>query len=273
MSRFINPFTDFGFKLIMGRNSDGEFLRDFLNELLAGTPGFERIARIDYDCSELSKERPEGRNVVYDILCTTENDHKFIVEMQNGPQPHFIDRSDFYVSRSVYAQGVRGRWNFKLYPVYFVALMNFTLPELDSRLVVTASLRDDQTFQPITSKKRYIYIQLPYFERRTPEECTTGFEMWIYTLKNLTNMEAIPFTGMKPLFKRLENVASYANLGDKALAAYEADLQVYNDMFNQLEFAEEKGRKEANLANALKMQSLGIDAETIFKVTGCILKP
>ena len=28
--------------------------------------------------------------------------------------------------------------------------------------------------------------------------------------ENLTNMEAIPFTGMKPLFKRLENVASYA---------------------------------------------------------------
>ena len=283
MSRFINPFTDYGFKLIMGRNSDGEFLRDFLNELLHDTPEFEPIVNITYECSELTKEHPEGRNVVYDILCTTDGGHRFIVEMQNGSQPFFIDRSDFYVSRSVYAQGVPGRWNFRLLPVYFVALMGFTMDELDRRLVVTASLRDDLTFKPISSKKRYIYIQLPLFDK-APEECSNGFDMWIYTLKNLTTMEAIPFTGMKPLFKRLEDVASYANLGDQARAAYEADLQVYNDMFNQLEYAEYKGRAEgeakgraegeakgrveANRENALKMQTLGLDSDTIFNVTG-----
>ena len=272
MSRFINPFTDYGFKLIMGRNSDGEFLRDFLNELLRDTPGFEPVVEITYECSELTKERPEGRNVVYDILCTTEKGHKFIVEMQNGYQPHFIDRSDFYVSRSVYAQGVQGRWDFKLLPVYFIALMNFTMEELDRRLVVTASLRDDLTLKPISSKKRYIYIQLPLFDK-TQEECKTGFDMWIYTLKNMTTMEAIPFAGMKPLFKRLEDVASYANLGDQARAAYEADLQVYNDMFNQLDYAEERGiakgraegRADTLRASIASMKANGISSDDIIK--------
>ena len=91
----------------------------------------------------------------------------------------------------------------------------------------------------------------------------------------MTTMEAIPFAGMKPLFKRLEDVVSYANLGDQARAAYEADLQVYNDMFNQLDYAEErgiaKGKIEANMETALKMEADGFDKETIYKYTGCRL--
>ena len=36
MGRFINPFTDFGFKFLFGREVEKELLIDFLNDLLVG---------------------------------------------------------------------------------------------------------------------------------------------------------------------------------------------------------------------------------------------
>ena len=36
MGRFINPFTDYGFKFLFGREVEKELLIDFLNDLLVG---------------------------------------------------------------------------------------------------------------------------------------------------------------------------------------------------------------------------------------------
>ena len=36
MARFINPFTDVGFKMIFGQEINKDLLIDFLNSLLAG---------------------------------------------------------------------------------------------------------------------------------------------------------------------------------------------------------------------------------------------
>ena len=36
MSKFINPFTDYGFKLIFGREVSKNLLIEFLNDLLEG---------------------------------------------------------------------------------------------------------------------------------------------------------------------------------------------------------------------------------------------
>ena len=36
MGKFINPFTDWGFKHIFGREVDKDILIEFLNDLLAG---------------------------------------------------------------------------------------------------------------------------------------------------------------------------------------------------------------------------------------------
>ncbi|WP_448519928.1 PD-(D/E)XK nuclease family transposase, partial [Rhodoflexus sp.] len=37
--RYVNPFTDFGFKKIFGEEPNKELLRDFLNELLREQEG------------------------------------------------------------------------------------------------------------------------------------------------------------------------------------------------------------------------------------------
>ena len=101
MSKFINPFTDYGFKLIFGREVSKDLLIEFLNDLLEGE-------RVITDLQFLNNEQlplyPEGRGIIYDVYCTTDTGEKIIVEMQNRMQSNFKERSIYYLSRAIVNQ-------------------------------------------------------------------------------------------------------------------------------------------------------------------------
>ena len=86
MGKFINPFTDMGFKLIFGQEISKPILIEFLNSLLVG----ERCIQ---DVTFLNKEQPrthdEDRSLIYDVYCKLDNGEHIIVEMQNKDQPYF----------------------------------------------------------------------------------------------------------------------------------------------------------------------------------------
>ena len=241
MSTYINPFVDFGFKYIFGAPSSGEFLIDFLNSLFANDSGFEPIVSITYSDKEKSREREEGRAAVYDILCTTDTGRQFIVEMQRDSQGFFIDRSIYYMSRSICDQAIKGRdWNFQLLPVHFVSFMDFTLPELEGKIVSEAMLCDMDSHKPLSKNMRYTYIQLPMFDKKE-EDCHTELDRWLFTLINMHEMDAMPFTHQSKLFQKLANVASYANLSPEDRREYDRDLKAYRDISNQLAYSYEQG--------------------------------
>lgn len=105
MGKFVNPFTDIGFKRIFGQEVSKPLLLDFLNNLLKGE-------RKITDLTFLDKEQPadyrDDRSLIYDIFCLTDTGEKIIVEMQNKEQPHFADRCLYYYSQAVSRQGERG---------------------------------------------------------------------------------------------------------------------------------------------------------------------
>ena len=80
MAKYINPFTDVGFKRIFGQELSKPLLLDFLNSLFEGE---KHIANLTF----LDKEQPalfeEDRSLIYDIYCETDEGEKIIVEMQN----------------------------------------------------------------------------------------------------------------------------------------------------------------------------------------------
>lgn len=116
MAKFINPFTDVGFKRIFGQKVSKDLLIDFLNDLLEGE---RKIADIQFLDKELLPEFEGNRGVIYDIYCTAENGDHFIVEMQNKQQINFKERTLFYLSHAITRQGERGaEWMFNLKAVY-----------------------------------------------------------------------------------------------------------------------------------------------------------
>ena len=68
MGKYINPFTDVGFKLLFGQELSKPLLIDFLNNLLRGEREIKNITFLD---KEQPAEYEEARSIIYDILCET----------------------------------------------------------------------------------------------------------------------------------------------------------------------------------------------------------
>ena len=78
--KYIDPFTDFGFKKLFGEECNKDLLLDFLNELLHKEEG--KIVALSYLKNEMLGVSEEARKAVFDIHCENEKGEKFIVEIQ-----------------------------------------------------------------------------------------------------------------------------------------------------------------------------------------------
>lgn len=105
MGKFINPFSDWGFKRIFGQEPDKDILLEFLNALFAGEKKFVNLTFCD-------KEQIPGeqnmRTLIYDVFCITDQGERIIVEMQNGTQSDFIERTMVYMANAISPQMKRG---------------------------------------------------------------------------------------------------------------------------------------------------------------------
>jgi predicted transposase/invertase (TIGR01784 family) len=122
MPKYINPYTDFGFKKLFGEEANKDLLIDFLNELL---PPHHQIAYLTFQNVELLPDTEEERKAFFDIHCMASNGERFIVEMQKAKVKHFKDRALFYTTFPIRDQAKQGKWNFKLDPIYFIAVLDF----------------------------------------------------------------------------------------------------------------------------------------------------
>ena len=286
MGKFINPFTDWGFKHIFGREVSKDILIEFLNDLLQG----ERVIKdLRFLNNERQPEQKELRKVIYDIYCETDTDEYIIVEMQNRRQAHFKERALFYQSQAIFRQGTKGQnWDFKLDAVYGVYFANFYLNGKENgKLRRDVVLADSETHEVFCDKLRQIYIELPYFIKKE-DECETDFERWIYILKYMDVLERMPFKGRKAVFDRLEQMASKANMTVTERQQYEEEWKNWNDYYNTLDYAREEGlkqgreqgreegleqgreqgRKEGLLSIAQKLKEVGISQDIIIQTTG-----
>ncbi len=285
ISRYLNLMTDFGFKFVFGRE---DVLIDFINETLRDEPGFEPVTSLEFLDKEAKRLREE-RGVVYDLMCTTDSGKRFIIEMQRDNQAYFINRSLYYVAKSIVAQGEKGRaWKFDFDAVYIIALLDFKYPVLGPKLRTDAMICTLDTHQPLTDRVRFIYIQMPNLGADDWRDCKSDFELIIYLIKNIENMQAIPFATPGTLFDKIGNYAEYAALSDDERIEYDFNLQGYRDQVNTIDYAREEGlargrqegigigrqegigigRKEEQIAIARSLKALGVSDSVILKSTG-----
>ena len=281
MGRFINPFTDMGFKRIFGQEVNKNLLIDFLNNLLEGE---KRIIDITFLDKEQLATAADDRSCIYDIYCENENGERFIVEMQNRGHRNFKERAIYYLSRTIANQGRKGPdWMFDLKAVYGVFFMNFHLESRQTKFRTDVSLRDMRTNKPFSDKMRFIFLDLPAFTK-DEETCETDFERWIYVLKNMEILQRMPFKARKSVFEELEKIADISALSKEDQEKYEHIIKVYRDNLVTEQWAIEKGlekglkkgleegRKEGieieRLKNARGMKAKGYPLEDIAQITG-----
>jgi predicted transposase/invertase (TIGR01784 family) len=246
MAKYINPYTDFGFKKLFGEEGSKEQLKDFLNELL---PEQHKINTLSFKQSEQLPDSKIERKAIYDIYCESENGTKFIVEMQKAKLDFFKDRTIFYTTFPIKEQAEKGDWNFELTPVYCIAILDFkfTKDPNASKEAKKDYLNDvqlkDQYCNVFFDKLRYIFVEMPRFTK-TEKEVKTHFDKWLYFLKNLEDFDDIPSILNEPVFVRCFEKARISNFDEKERNQYEESLKVYRDMKGVIETAYNDGEKK-----------------------------
>ena len=79
ISKYFNPYTDFGFKKLFGEEASKDLLIDFLNQLL---PPQHQIVQLNFKNPENLPETTDERRSIFDIYCESVTGERFIVEMQ-----------------------------------------------------------------------------------------------------------------------------------------------------------------------------------------------
>ena len=285
MGKFINPFTDVGFKRIFGQEFSKPLLLDFLNNLLLGE---RHITDITLNDKEQPGHYDGDRSIIYDIKCMTDTGETIIVEMQNREHPNFKERTVYYASEAIVRQGERGTdWGYDVKAVYLVAFVNFCMEGLKSLFRTDVGLADLRSGEPFSDKLRLIYLQLPCFVKEA-DACENDFERWIYVLKNMETLNRLPWAAQNSVFQRLAEIAEVGAMTKEERTEYDGALKRYRDTLNVMRGAEMKGRKEgeakgraegeakgraegrADERNAIarKLKAMGLGNDDIAKATG-----
>ncbi len=258
-ARYINPYTDFGFKKLFGEEGSIDLLIDFLNELL---PIEHKIVSLSFKNPEQAGAISAERRAIFDLHCEDEKGQKFIVEMQKARIKFFKDRAVFYTTFPIREQA----------PIYCVAILDFTFDEArDRKDYITNVNLKDQYCQVFYDKLTYVFVEMPRFTKRE-EELQSHQEKWLYFLKNLEDFEDIPDILKEDVFIKGFEIAEIANFDTRQLAEYEESLKVYRDLKGVVDtsFEEgiEEGKKEKALEMARMMKKEGEPVDRIVRYTG-----
>ncbi len=262
IGKYINPFTDFGFKRLFGTEANKDLLIDFLNELLADE---EQIADLTYLNTERLSRRPEDRKAVYDLYCENRQGEKFIVELQNAPQFYFKDRSLYYSTFPIQEQAPKGDWNYELKAVYTIGILNFDLKDTvegSEKFLHRVKLLDIETKKVFYDKLTYIYLETSKFAKET-DQLENRFDKWMYVLKNLSRLQDIPQALQERIFSKLFSAAEIANYNSEEMDAYQESLKTMRDNFATADFVKrELARAEAKAQKAdAKAQEANLKAQ------------
>ena len=251
--RYINPYTDYGFKYLFGTEPNKEFTLALVNALLRGKEVIrsltlrpsERLRVGEHGSGMQLGDTKDDRRAVFDVYAETERGEKIIVEMQKADQQYFKDRSVYYSSFPIRSQGEKGRWRFGLKAVYTIGILDFVFDEDkddEEYYHHVVKLMDVEKKEVFYDNLTYIYLEMPKF-KKTEDELESLFDKWLYALKNLPRLLERPAALQERIFKKFFDVAETANLSKEEYAKYFESEKAYYDLDGAFRTAAAKGRE------------------------------
>ena len=247
--KYVNPYTDFGFKKLFGTEINKDLLISFINSLLHGREVVKDLTYLNTEHLGISET---DRKAVFDVYCENEKGEKILVEMQRGIQQYFKDRSLYYATFPIREQGQKGEWDYQLKAVYIIGILNFTFDkDNDNYFHHEVQLLDNKTKEVFYDKLTFIYLEMPKFNK-TEDELTSMFEKWLFVLRNLSRLMERPKALQERIFTKLFETAEIAKFTKLEYDSYEESLKAYRDWKNTIdtekkiswEEGHEKGREE-----------------------------
>lgn len=253
--RYVNPYTDFAFKLLFGTDLNKEILIGFLNALFNGEQVIEDVTYLN---TEHLGSREAERRAVFDVYCQNEKGEKILIEMQKGEQQFFKDRSIYYSTFPIRDQAIKGEiWDYELKAVYIIGILNFPLDDVKSpQFYHEVKLMETSTHEVFYDKLTFVYLEMPKFHK-TEQELETLFDKWMFVLKNLSRLMERPVALQERVFNRLFEAAEIAQFSPDKLYAYEESLKVYRDWNSVIKTAIQKGEARGEARGEAKGRAEG----------------
>ena len=269
--RYINPYTDFGFKKLFGTAMNKDLLISFLNALFNNEE--KEIEDVQYLNGENLGDGYGDRRSIFDVYCTASDGSRFIVEMQKAEQTYFKDRSVYYATTPIRQQAPKGKWDYHLENVYTIGILNFEFPNNEyapDSYRHEIKLKDVEDHHVFYDKLTFIYLEMPKFNK-AEDELVTMFDKWMFVLRNLSRLLERPVALQDRVFKKLFEQAEIAKYSAEERRQYEASQKEYWDYTSTLETAELKGEKKGetnkSLEIAQRMKAKGFTTEDIAEMT------
>ncbi|MFN0204226.1 MAG: Rpn family recombination-promoting nuclease/putative transposase [Bacteroidia bacterium] len=283
--KYINPFTDFGFKKLFGTEANKDLLLSFLNELLHEEAGV--IVDLHYKQTEHLGSTEIDRKAIFDVYCENDKGQRFIIEMQKVKQAFFKDRSICYTTFPIQEQAKKEDWNYELQGVFMVGVLDFRFDDeyktavkvSEQEIEISPLLRKNAKIKPIKTllsdavihrvmlmdvdrktifykKLMYVYLQMPNFNLPL-EALQTNKDKWFYLLKHLAGMQEMPIGFDADIFRKVFEISEIAkfNENENERLSYIQSKKYYLDMKNSLDTAFEEGIEEG----LLKGKQIGIE--------------
>ncbi|MEA5140692.1 Rpn family recombination-promoting nuclease/putative transposase [Arcicella rigui] len=260
-SIFIPLISDYGFKATFGNEANTLFLRRALQALIKSEVP---IKEVKFDKNTFEGITQDGRSGIFDLACTDENNNHFIVEMQYGDAPYFVQRMKFYALHKFNAMVKRGKFDYgTLTKIFCVAILaNNILPY--SNYHTLANLRNERA-ELFDDQMTFITVELDKFILQEAD-CQTDLQKLIFTMKTIhTVTQPIQF----PKFWDEEWLkVAIDELDSRRMTPDEkASLEILIARNAESVKAESRKIKQAivqkNIETVTKALSKGLDIETI----------
>jgi len=278
--RYINPYTDFGFKKLFGTEMNKDLLISFLNALFNGQE--REIEDVQYLNGENLGDGYGDRRSVFDVYCIAKDGSRFIVEMQKAEQAYFKDRSVYYATTPIRQQAPKGEWDYHLDDVYTVGILNFEFPHGEypaDSYRHEIKLEDTEDHHVFYDKLTFIYLEMPKFTK-TEDELVTMFDKWMFVLHNLYRLLERPKALQDRIFQKLFEQAEIARYSESERRQYEESKKVFWDNYSVLKTARDKGLREGvqqgiqqgiqqeKIDTIRRMEAKGFSFEDISEIVG-----
>lgn len=179
--RFVSILSDYGFKVTFGNESDTRFLRKALQALIDSPVAIREVTFTQNEIQALTKD---SRGGVYDLFCTDENGNDFIVEMQLGQYPEFIQRMKFYALYRLNTLIRKGKYQFEGLPrIYCIGILaNPVFPNIGS--YHNLAVLKNGNGELIDDQMTFVTVELAKFNKKL-SEVQTDLDKLIYTMKTI----------------------------------------------------------------------------------------
>jgi len=268
-AKYVNPFTDFGFKKIFGEEASKPLLLDFLNSLL---PQANKIKDLNFKNTEHLGQTERDRKSLFDIYCEAENGEKFIVELQKAKQNFFKERTVYYSTFPIREQAERGEWNYNLKAVFCIGILDFTFDDYENEpekteVVHTIKLKN-QHGKTFYEKLTYIYLEMPNFSK-LENDLETRLDKWLFFIKHLEDFQNIPAIFKDEIiFHQAFEKAELAKFDNAEWESYESSLKEYRDIKGYIDTAFDEGKMEGKIEIAKRLKEKAMSAKDIAEITG-----